>query len=54
MKMNVRRDLEEKYGNCDGLILKYVTEYGVVVDDGQSRTFPYFGNEKIAWNWTST
>jgi hypothetical protein len=51
--MIVLRDLEEKYGNCRGLPSKFVTEYGAIDNHGQTRTFPYFGNEKIAWNLAS-
>ncbi len=49
MMMNVRGDLEEKCGNCEGMVLKHVTEYGVITDGGHFWTFPLFGNEKIAW-----
>uniref|UniRef100_A0A6C0BWP6 Uncharacterized protein n=1 Tax=viral metagenome TaxID=1070528 RepID=A0A6C0BWP6_9ZZZZ len=48
MNVNVRGDLEEKCGNCEGLPPKYVTEYGLMGEVGQQWTFPKFGNEKIA------
>jgi hypothetical protein len=48
MSVNVLGDLEEKCGNCEGLMPKYDTDYGLMVGIGQLWTFPNFGNEKIA------
>jgi len=48
MNVNVLGDLGGKCGNYEGLSPKYVTDYGVIAGIGQLRTFPKFGNGKIA------